>query len=154
MVKKIILGVLCLLVLIFILGNSILPPEVSGEISSTVGEILATVLGEGDANQTVGGLSVRKIGHFVEFFALGILAVSLIGLLIKNVYLRCSVAAFIGLLIPVVDETVQIFSNRGSALTDVWIDVSGYAVGAGLSCAAVFLVGRLKRRVKNNNKNQ
>ena len=154
MTKRIILGVLCILVLIFILGNSLLPPDTSGKISGAVGEILAGILGEGDANQTVGGVSVRKIGHFVEFFALGVLAVLLLRLLFKDRYFRCSVVVIVGLLIPVVDETVQIFSSRGSALGDVWIDVSGYAVGAGLACAAVILLKRLKIRVKNNNKNQ
>ena len=153
MTKKIILGVLCILVLLFILANSILPPETSGKISQAVGEVLAMILGEGNADQTVGGLPVRKVGHFVEFFALGVLAVLLIKVLTNGAYLRYSIVAFAGLLIPVVDETVQIFSGRGSSLRDVWIDVAGYSVGAALTCAAIFFVKRLKIRDKNNNKN-
>lgn len=152
MTKKIILGVLCILVVLFILGNSLLPPEVSGKISSAVGEVLASVLGEGDANQTVGGVPVRKVGHFAEFFILGVLVILLSRVLLKEIYFRCSIVAFVGLLIPVVDETVQIFSDRGSALTDVWIDVCGYAAGVALMCAVLFFVKKLKYRVKNNNK--
>ena len=146
MMKKIILGVLCILVLLFILGNSLLPPDVSVKISSAAGEFLAILVGEGDANQTVGGVSVRKIGHFVEFCVLGVLAVLLLRLSLKDIYFRCSIVAFAGILIPVVDETVQIFSGRGSALTDVWIDVCGYAAGVAVTCAAVFLVKKLKNR--------
>ena len=152
MMKKIILGVLCILVLVFILGNSLLPPDTSGKISGAVGEILATILGEGDANQTVGGVSVRKMGHFVEFFALGALVVFLLRMLLKDRYFRCSVVVIVGLLIPVIDETLQIFSDRGSALTDVWIDVCGYVVGVALACTVIFLLKNLKYRVKNNNK--
>ena len=152
MTKKIVLGVLCALILLFIIGNSLLPPETSGKVSQAAGELLAMILGEGNATQTVGGLPVRKVGHFVEFFALGVLVVLLINVLMNGVYLRCSIVAFVGLLIPVVDETVQIFSGRGSSLRDVWIDIGGYTVGVALTCAAFILVKRLKLRVKNNNK--
>ena len=152
MMKKIILGVLCILLLVFILGNSLLPPDVSGKISGAVGEILAGILGEGDANQTVGGLSVRKMGHFVEFFAFGVVMIWLSKVWFKKTYFVYSFVAFIGLLIPVIDETLQIFSDRGSALTDVWIDVCGYVVGVALACTVIFLLKNLKYRVKNNNK--
>ena len=152
MMKKIILGVLCILVLVFILGNSLLPPDVSGKFSSAVGEFLASFLGEGDAYQTVGGLSVRKMGHFVEFFAFGVVMIWLSKVWFKKTYFVYSFVAFIGLLIPVIDETLQIFSDRGSALTDVWIDVCGYVVGVALACTVIFLLKNLKCRVKNNNK--
>lgn len=152
MTKKIILGSICVLVILFILGNSVLPPETSSKISQAVGEVLATILGEGDSTQTVGGLSVRKVGHFVEFFALGIFAVLLVRVLAKGTYLRWSIVVFAGLLIPVVDETVQIFSGRGSSIRDVWIDVGGYAVGAAAALGVSILVKKLNFRVKNNNK--
>ena len=73
-------------------------------------------------------------------------------MLLKDRYFRCSVVVIVGLLIPVIDETLQIFSDRGSALTDVWIDVCGYVVGVALACTVIFLLKNLKYRVKNNNK--
>ena len=152
MTKKIILGVLCILMLIFIFGNSILPPDLSGKISSAVGEILARFLGTGNATQTIGGLSVRKMGHFVEFATLGVLAVLFVFETVKGAYIRGSAVVFAGLLVPLADETIQLFSGRGSALTDVWIDVCGYMVGAALICIALFAIKKLKYRVKNNNK--
>lgn len=152
MTKKIVLGVLCILMLIFIFGNSILPPDLSGKISSAVGEILASFLGTGNATQTVGGMSVRKVGHLVEFSALGVAVSLLLYEMVKGAYIRCSTVTLAGLLVPVVDETLQLFSGRGSALTDVWIDVCGYAFGVGVACIALFFAKQLKRRVKNNNK--
>ena len=152
MAKKIILLVLCVLMLCFIWGNSVLSTETSVKISSTVGEMLAVFFGEGDATETVGGLSVRKMGHFVEYFALGVLMLSMLTSWFKGAYVRYSLAAFSGLFVPFVDETIQIFSGRGSSLRDVWIDVGGYACGVALACAAFAILKGLESRVKNNNK--
>ena len=129
-----------------------LSPEVSSAFSSRAGELLAGLIGEGDATQTVGGISVRKLGHFVEFFALGAIIISLLFVWVEGLYMRCSIATFAGLFVPVVDETIQLFSGRGSSLRDVWIDVGGYVVGASLVCATFFVLEKVKKRGKNNNK--
>ncbi len=149
---RIILLIVCLCVIGFIWGNSLLSAELSSQISQAVGELLADFLGEGDATQTVGGLSIRKLAHFVEFFALGAVIISLLTISVKGLYKRYSIATFLGLLVPVVDETIQIFSGRGSSLRDVWIDVGGYALGCSVACVTFFLLEKLKRRGKNHNK--
>ena len=152
MKKKIILLVVCVCVICFIWANSVLSPEISSAFSSWVGNVLSGIFGEGDATQTVGGLSVRKLGHFVEFLTLGIVLTWFLTAWVKQLYSRCFIAAFSGLFVPVMDETIQIFSGRGSSLRDVWIDVAGYTVGVSLVCIAFYLIKRLKNRVKNNNK--
>lgn len=39
--------------------------------------------------------------------------------------------------VAAIDETIQIFSHRGSQLQDVWLDFSGFIVGTLLLLAAV-----------------
>ncbi len=149
---KIILLIICLCVIGFIWGNSLLSTELSSQLSQTVGELLAGILGKGNATETVGGLSVRKLAHFAEFFALGAAIMSLLMISVKGLYKRYSAATFLGLLVPVIDETIQIFSGRGSSLRDVWIDVGGYVLGCSLMCVTFFMVEKLKKRGKNHNK--
>ena len=47
--------------------------------------------------------------------------------------------AFIIMLIALIDETIQIFSNRGSEIGDIWIDMAGNALGI----AAAFIIGTI-----------
>ncbi len=69
--------------------------------------------------------NVRKIAHFSEFGFLGILTVFLLATY------RCR-AAFVGrwfvfgFFAAFADETIQMFTGRGPAIADVWIDVGGY----------------------------
>ena len=42
-----------------------------------------------------------------------------------------------GFFVAAIDETIQIFSHRGSQLQDVWLDFSGFVVGTLLLLAAV-----------------
>ena len=149
---KIILLIICLGVIVFIWGNSMLSPELSSEFSRVVGEIVSSLLGVGNAAETVGGISIRKMAHFVEFFALGAAIMSLLTISVKRLSVKYYFAAFLGLLIPVIDETIQLFSNRGSSLRDVWIDVGGYVLGCSLAWGAFALCKKLIKRGKNNNK--
>ncbi len=135
----VILGAALLLVLIFIWGNSILSPEVSGKISGFVGDVMADVLGEGDSSTTVGGLPVRKLGHFFEYLGLGVVVLLFLASFLKNPALRFSILVSAGLAVPLIDETIQIFSGRGPSLTDVWIDVAGYSLGCVLAYFAVII---------------
>lgn len=154
MKTRIILLIICLSVICFIWGNSLLSTELSSQLSQTVGELLAGILGKGNSTETVGGLSVRKLAHFAEFFALGAAIMSLLTVSVKGLYKRYSSATFLGLFVPVIDETIQIFSGRGSSLRDVWIDVCGYALGCILVCVTFFFVEKLKTRGKNHYKKQ
>jgi VanZ family protein len=43
------------------------------------------------------------------------------------------------MLIALIDETIQIFSNRGSEIGDIWIDMAGNALGI----AAAFIIGTI-----------
>ena len=148
--NKYILIAFFVLILAFIWGNSLLSAELSSQVSRAVGEFLAGILGEGDGVSTMGGVSVRKIAHFVEFAALGIVSSLILNFMIANVWNRVSVSALLGLFIALTDETIQIFSGRGSSVRDVWIDVSGYLFG----CLIVFVVLLLTKNIKRKSEKQ
>lgn len=155
MSKKTIIIILVIgfsLVIAFIWGNSVLSPDLSGRISETFGEMLSSILGTGDGSTTVGNIPVRKMGHFCEFFALGALTWLLLSAFISNKLLRTLSATALGLFVPLMDETIQIFSGRGHSIRDVWIDISGFVVGAILSMIVLFVVSTIVKRVKNKHK--
>ena len=72
---------------------------------------------------------VRKLAHFTEF---GIFGCGLALLLIFRGRTRLQSVvncAFGGLIVALIDETIQIFTGRGSQVQDVWLDFSGIATG-------------------------
>jgi VanZ family protein len=146
------LFIIFLLALCFIWGNSVLSTQASSAISTAVGDFLATLFGSGDGATTVGGLSVRKMAHFVEFFVLGVIASLLFGRALKNLPMYALALALCALFVALIDETIQIFSGRGSSVRDIWIDIFGYTVGC-LALAAIKLasdkLAERKRRKKN-----
>ena len=142
MKKKTIYIVLFCLILCFIWGNSLLSREVSGAISHFVADIFG-----GDQGATEEGHHfVRKLAHFSEFAALGAVFLLLTGEYTSDRAKRAFSVAFVGAFVPLCDETIQIFSGRGPALADVWIDVAGYATGAILTVAVIILVSRVTSR--------
>ena len=74
-------------------------------------------------------LFVRKMAHVIEFMTLGI---SLFGFLVinKKINVRnCTYLAFFACIVAMTDETIQYFYERGSMVTDVWLDFLSSAVG-------------------------
>ena len=123
------LAVFIVLTLIFIWGQSVMDRELSSEESGFVMRLVTPVLelivGKGRVTEHL----VRKIAHFCEYALLGA-EMSLFfagkrrrkreGLLLAMAH---------GLFVAFVDETIQIFSGRGPAITDVWIDFAGITAG-------------------------
>ena len=134
------------LIVCFIWGNSVLSSQLSSSISIAVGEFFASIFGTGDGVTTVGCLSVRKMAHFTEFAALGVVASLLFKLFLKNKNVYMLILALCGVFVALMDETIQIFSNRGSSVRDVWIDVFGYVVGCMIVAAICFARARLKKK--------
>ena len=141
--NKPIISVLLLLTLAFIWGNSLLPGEVSGALSDAVMDVMnkaaeAAGLGpgfftfmadaDGDGEEEPTSHLVRKMAHIIEFAVLGgLLTLRLIG-----VRHRWKMALAFGVLTAICDETLQLFSQRGSQITDVLIDSCGVLLGLGL----------------------
>ena len=136
--KKFICTALILLNLLFIWGNSLLPGEVSGEISGGILAVFAEVLGQ---ILPEGELLLRKLAHFSEFACLGLL-LSWRFLILESRY-QFPLPLLCGILAAMTDETIQVFvSERGPSVIDVWIDFAGVLTG---SCL-LLLVHRLVKK--------
>ena len=113
--------------LIFIWGNSMLPGEISGELSGGlmqyIGKLFAVF---GSAGEYV----LRKLAHFSEYTALGFFLGGIFTAQGQKGIHRFTMPLLCGLFAACVDETIQIFAEaRGSSLIDVWIDTSGVCFG-------------------------
>ena len=130
--KRRVLIVLLVLLLAFIWGHSCMPVDASREESSAVLELLRPLLGLIVGKENVTLHLVRKLAHFTEFFCLGCDLALLLPFRGKSQLL----AGGLGMLTGFIDETIQIFSGRGPAIRDVWLDFSG-AAAAILILAAI-----------------
>ena len=140
--KQIALLIVTGLMLAFIFGQSAFPKTISAEESGLLTENmlnpLLDLLGFKPLSQNV----VRKIAHVAEFTILSILlTLCFRGRIVKS--------AGVGFTAAFLDESIQILSERGALITDVWIDLIGIAIGSVLGLLIVRLrLGRSKCRQK------
>ncbi len=95
--------------------------------------------------------AVRKLAHMAEFALLGWLSSALLlwlnrRLRIGGVLRTMGLCAAFGLLYAISDEVHQIFSNRGAAVQDVFIDFSGVILGVCLMHGLVCLYRCIRRK--------
>jgi VanZ family protein len=119
----------------FIWGNSMLPGEVSQQVSGgAMGWFGFLVASFGKFGEKV----LRKIAHLAEFASLGFLLTGFFRLLKKH---GITVPLLCGLMVACVDETIQICSpGRASSLVDVWIDMGGLVCGIILLLTGQFIL--------------
>ena len=116
-------GVLLVLNLLFIWGNSLLPGEISGALSQWLRQLLGFMEKTPDTGHGI----LRKIAHFTEFACLGLLLQWLRSMLGKK--LPGSILWGFGA--ACIDEIIQCFvPDRGPGILDVAIDTAGVAAGA------------------------
>ena len=123
--------------LVFIWGNSLLSREASQLLSDSVQSGLIQISG-GDTSGKVNSAVLRKVALFCEFAALG----GLWALLFREKKKGFFKAFLFSSACAALDETIQIFSNRGSSLSDVILD----CFGAGFGVLVIFLF--LTRKAK------
>lgn len=125
---------LSLVLIAFIWSNSLTSREESAAGSSIIASFLKPILDPSNRldEDTFRSL-VRKLAHFAEFCALGLsvggFSVQL-GKVCRRKYL--ALPALITLLTAVADEYIQLFSGRGSQVSDVVLDFAGALFGLGL----------------------
>ena len=150
---------LLILLLAFIWGNSMLSAETSGALSDAVMTKMNTAaqrlgLGEnffsfmvdsdGDGVLEADSYYIRKAAHVTEFAALA----ALLWRIYEEKGSRRGLRTFsTAVLCAAVDETIQIFSHRGSQLRDVCIDAAGAALGLGIAVLAELLKRKKADRV-------
>ena len=146
---RIALLVLIVLTLGFIFFQSTLPPEKSMENSEAVGGVLGEIIPPDTPTGEFVQENVRKIAHFVEFMVLGIwtaLYLALGSINLKYFSFSFAFALFAALL----DETIQLFSERGPSVTDIWLDFAGFCASAVIIYTGCYIysVIRSKKQTK------
>ncbi len=143
---KIFLIFMIVLTLCFIWGQSVLSVNTSSKESKYVLDTVRPVLETFIEEENITSNTVRKPAHFIEFAVLGIeLAIYMVcsgkcrG---KQVFFCCT----IGLYTAVIDETIQLFSDRGSQLQDVWLDFVGTVTAVLITIAISHLIKKHKQR--------
>ncbi len=145
--KRILTAVLILFMLAtlaFIWGNSMQSIDASQALSlgvlARVKPVLEAMAGAGNVTDHF----VRKLAHFAEFAALGV-QLALLLMLFGRVRLQpIANCAFGGLIVATLDETIQIFSYRGSQVQDVWLDFAGLCFGL-FAALGIYLIVKAVR---------
>ena len=120
---RLLFRLLLIATLCFIWSNSLVGKEGSASLSRTVTAWLNGI------GIPVTEHFVRKSAHFCEFGLLGCELMLLFWLRSGVRFQNLCNAAFAALLSAVTDETIQIFSGRGSQVQDVVLDFSGALTG-------------------------
>lgn len=142
---RIALWTLIALTAVFILSRSMAGRAASESESQRVTELLRAIF----RNDNISDAFVRKLAHFVEFFALGAELSALLWLEGWHTVQAYGNIGFAGVLVALCDETVQIFSHRGSQVQDVWLDTAGAICGI-LSVLAIRAIAETVRRKRGN----
>ena len=128
----------------FIYSNSIKSRASSSAQSKPLEELIRPPLeaiGVDKNADRVAELLVRKCAHVAEFFVLAVLCILVMRALGKGKKQSLGIAAVLSVLAAGIDEVLQIFSNRGAALTDVLID----SLGVFLAVAAFAMYYKTKK---------
>ena len=167
-----ILYILLALNLIFIWGNSALSGQQSHSISDLLifgvesamgedgGEYTSSSASSKPSGETVGNTNpvirdtldtnkntpvirkvIRKSAHILEYLTLGVICLLLCRYdesWLEKAKRLLLVAAFV----PLVDETIQVFSQRTSSIGDIWMDIGGFIAG----CLLVAVIQAVRRR--------
>ena len=130
--RKVLL-VLIILTLLFIWGNSLLNREQSSGESTWVMQLITPFLELFVGKDNVTEHLVRKLAHFTEFALLGLELFFWFYGQPKKRKSALLLAMAHGLFAALTDETLQLFSGRGSQVQDVWLDFAGTTAGAALT---------------------
>ena len=147
-----ILAVTMTLTVMSFFAQSALSPKASAEESAAVAGFLSGLLSTETAFGRFVIDNIRKIGHFLEYGLLGVQSVLFALLYVerKNMIKYLFFSSLSSLVIALFDETTQIFSGRGSSITDVWIDFFGYVtlslISLGVLCLCIRIVKIFKEK--------
>lgn len=151
--SRILLIVLIICTLSFTFYQSMLPPAESTEVSDSVSDVIEPIIPSDTPAGSYVHTNLRKIAHFVEFAALGV-EVALFVILFLPAWgatLRSKLKFILHSYViapatALTDETIQVFTDRGPAITDVWIDTAGFVSLATLTYLVYLAVILIRRR--------
>ena len=124
--------------------HSMIPGPASEMESGFFYDLLRPILSVFLPQEVVTPLLVRKMAHFTEYAFLGAEMIAYTKACNRFEWKHVFNAVLSGLAVAVIDETIQIFSGRGPAIADVWIDMAGFVTG-GIICGIIVLVRKKKK---------
>jgi len=141
-------AILSLLTVAFIWGNSLKSIPKSSAQSSAVADKVQSIV---DPLQKVEPPAfhklIRKLAHIVEFFILGMFVCGFAICLGCELGKRLvSMPMLIVLLVALGDEWIQVYTGRGSLITDVLIDFAGALVGLLMAGILYWFVVKIKTK--------
>ena len=130
--KKWIWTLVVILYVGFIFHNSLTPADESSRQSGGVLHmILRFVQWIGMEGGWITEHLVRKTAHFAEYTLLGILLGITLRQYEAGMALMRILQCWIGTMVPLVDETLQLFTEgRSGQISDVWLDMAGVLMGS------------------------
>jgi len=129
--------------LYFVFSNSLKSKKASAAQSAPLQELVTPPIksmGVSNADH-VAELVVRKSAHIAEFFVLTLLCCLVLYFLGKKQKTVLALSALFAAVTACIDETLQIFSQRGAAVKDVFIDL----IGVVLAIAAFAVFYKIKK---------
>lgn len=141
----VIISVIIAATIVFIWGNSLKSRSESQGLSLGVLKLLRPLLDAIFSPENVTDHLVRKLAHFTEFGALGAELVLLTILLRRLKWQSVANCLFTGLVVALTDETIQLFSLRGSQVADVDLDFSGVVAGVLLMLLLYQIIKSIRR---------
>ena len=148
--KKIVVIAVIFATLIFIFARSAKSPEQSTAESDKVADIVATIIPPTTETGLFINENIRKIAHFLEYGLLGMECAFYVLFFEKDKRRGAALMGAFGFASAFLDETIQIFSNRGPAISDVWLDLSGFATLSLLTFVGPAIYSLVKRTEKTN----
>ena len=144
-IATIVIALFIIATLAFIWGNSLESVAVSSGKSKRLLKYVAIILGPVFGKGNVTDHLVRKLAHFTGFGLMGVW-LALFIIMHGRVRLQSIVnCLFFGLSAAVLDETLQLFSDRGSQVPDVLLDFAGAASGIFVALAVRWVILRIKK---------
>ena len=128
--RKLFWGVLLVLNLALIWGNSLVSGAESGQMSGGIMDFVMDLLRiPAEYSDTVHML-IRKLAHITEFACLSALITWCLGRVKEKRVHQILLAVLISMAVALMDETIQLRTpDRGPSLVDVWIDTLGAVLG-------------------------
>ncbi|MBQ8696711.1 MAG: VanZ family protein [Clostridia bacterium] len=148
--------ILLTLNLLFIFGNSVLDGPSSRVISTKAEEAIEQVVGKDIENDPYEvamygrtfNAFLRKCAHAAEFFSLAVLSY-ICAAPLKGAVRPLSLI-LMGIGVPLLDETLQLFHARSGLISDMWIDITGYAAGAVLMLVIEIIYNLVRKKRQEN----
>ncbi len=142
---RLLLIVLIVATLAFIFGNSTLTAEQSGVQSGAVTDVIVNtmpsdkqpvdIVAKNDFHQ-----DLRKVAHFAEYALLGLEISLLFVFFAESIKLSTVILPIVAVFSAFIDESIQLLSDRSPAVSDMWIDIAGFATLSALTYAVYFML--------------